>query len=126
MLNKGLRDEKKVKIDNMLSTLLSLVFVPKFWNIEDTSLIDSQLTDFDLTTVIIDQIEEKDLIQLLDKYEMDWAQKEQFADFLVGYSVNNQFYFSAKAIAVYNHIQMDSKTFSFGISNKIAAIQSKL
>ena len=125
MLNKGLRDEKKVKIDNMLSTLLSLVFVPKFWNIEDTSLIDSQLTDFDLTTVIIDQIEEKDLIQLLDKYEMDWAQKEQFADFLVGYSKSNQFDFSAKAIAVYNHIQMDSKTFSFGISNKIAAIQSK-
>jgi hypothetical protein len=31
----------------------------QIWNIEDTSLIDSQLTDFDLTTVIIDQIEEK-------------------------------------------------------------------
>ncbi len=55
MLSKGIRDEKKVKIDNLLSTLLSLVFVPKFWNIEDTSLIDSQLTDFDLTTVIIDK-----------------------------------------------------------------------
>jgi hypothetical protein len=126
MLNKGLRDEKKVKIDTMLSTLLSLVFVPKFWNIEDTSLIDSQLTDFDLTTVIIDQIEEKDLIQLLDKYEMDWAQKEQFADFLVGYSVNNQFDFSAKAISVYNHIQMDSKTFSFEIISKIALAKAKL
>jgi len=68
MLNKGVRDEKKVKIDNMLSTLLSLVFVPKFWNIEDTSLIDNQLTDFDLTTTILNQIEEKDLISLLDKY----------------------------------------------------------
>ncbi|NRT14534.1 hypothetical protein HNP99_000874 [Flavobacterium sp. 28A] len=125
MLNKGLRDEKKVKIDNMLSTLLSLVFVPKFWNIEDTSLIDNQLTDFDLTTAILDQIEEKDLITLLDKYEMDWAQKEQFADFLVQYSVNNQFNFLAKAIAVYKHIQVDSKTFSFDIYNKITAIQSK-
>lgn len=125
MLNKGLRDEKKVKIDNMLTTLLSLVFVPKFWNIEDTSLIDNQLTDFDLTTAILDQIEEKDLITLLDKYEMDWAQKEQFADFLVQYSVNNQFNFLAKAIAVYNHIQVDSKTFSFDIYNKITAIQSK-
>ncbi|WP_339919323.1 hypothetical protein [uncultured Flavobacterium sp.] len=125
MLNKGLRDEKKVKIDNMLSTLLSLVFVPKFWNIEDTSLIDSQLTDFDLTTVIIDQIEEKDLIQLLDKYEMDWGQKEQFADFLIAYSKNNQFDFSAKAIAIYEHIQLESKTFSFDIINKIAGIKSK-
>jgi hypothetical protein len=123
MLNKGLKDEKKVKIDNMLSTLLSLVFVPKFWNIEDTSLIDSQLTDFDLTTVILDQIEEKDLIQLLDKYEMDWTQKEQFADFLIAYSKSNQYDFSVKAIAIYNHIQIDSKTFSFEIISKIAAIK---
>jgi hypothetical protein len=29
MLNKGVRDEKKVKIDNMLP--FTLVFVPKFW-----------------------------------------------------------------------------------------------
>jgi hypothetical protein len=126
MVNKGLRDEKKVKIDTMLSTLLSLVFVPKFWNIEDTSLIDNQLTDFDLTTAILDQIEEKDLIKLLDKYEMDWAQKEQFADFLVRYSDNKQFDFSAKAVAVYNHIQVDSKTFSFDIFNKLAAIKVNL
>ena len=126
MLNKGVRDEKKVKIDNMLSTLLSLVFVPKFWNIEDTSLIDHQLTDFDLTTVILDQIEEKDLILLLDKYEMDWTQKEQFADFLIAYSINNLFDFSAKAIAVYNHIQIDSKTFSFEIFNKIATAKANL
>jgi hypothetical protein len=126
MLNKGLRDEKKVKIDNMLSSLLSLVFVPKFWNIEDTSLIDSQLTDFDLTTVILDQIEEKNLIQLLDKHEMDWTQKEQFADFLVGYSKGNMFDYSSKAIAIYNHIQIESKTFSFEIFNKIAAAKEKL
>ena len=123
MLNKGVRDEKKVKIDNLLSTLLSLVFVPKFWNIEDTSLIDSQLTDFDLTTVILDQIEEKDLIQLLDRYEMDWTQKEQFADFLIAYSESNLYDFSVKAIAIYNHIQIDSKTFSFEIINKIAAVK---
>ncbi|MEZ7498498.1 hypothetical protein QO200_07075 [Flavobacterium sp. Arc3] len=126
MLNKGLRDEKKVKIDTMLSTLLSLVFVPKFWNIEDTSLIDNQLTDFDLTTEIIDQIEEKDLIQLLDKYEMDWEQKEQFADFLVGYSKGSQFDYIPKAIAVYEHIQIDSKTFSFEIINKLATIKANL
>jgi hypothetical protein len=125
MLNKGLRDEKKVKIDNMLSTLLSLVFVPKFWNIEDTGLIDRQLTDFDLTTVILDQIEEKDLIQLLDKYEMDWTQKEQFADFLIAYSKSNQYDFLEKAITIYNHIQIDSKTFSFEIIGKIAAAKEK-
>ena len=126
MLNKGIRDEKKVKIDNMLSTLLSLVFIPKFWDIEDTSLIDNQLTDISLSTNVLSEISEKDLITLLSGYGFDWDDKERFADFLLGYSVNNQFDFSAKAIAIYNHIQIDSKTFSFDISNKLAKIKANL
>jgi hypothetical protein len=126
MLNKGVRDEKKVKIDNMLSTLLSLVFVPKFWNVEDTGLIDNQLTHFGLTTVILDQIEEKDLISLLDKYNMDWGQKEQFAHFLIAFSKENSFDLSEKAIAIYEHIQSGSKTFSFQIFNKIASVKANL
>jgi hypothetical protein len=126
MLNKGVRDEKKVKIDNMLSTLLSLVFVPKFWNVEDTGLIDNQLTHFGLTTVILDQIEEKDLISLLDKYNMDWGQKEQVADFLIAFSKQNSFDLSEKAIAIYEHIQSGSKTFSFEIFNKLATVNTNL
>ncbi|OCB75425.1 hypothetical protein [Flavobacterium crassostreae] len=62
MLTKGIRDQKKVKSDTMLTTLLSLVFVPKFWNTEDTNLVDNQLMGFDLTRVILDPIEEADLI----------------------------------------------------------------
>ena len=123
MLNKGVRDEKKLKADKMLNTLLAYVFAPKIWNMEDTSLIDNQLTDFDLTTVILDQIEEKDLIKVLDKHEMDWEQKEKFADFLITYSVGNQFDYKAKALAIYEQIQVDSKTFSFGISAKIANLK---
>ncbi|PKH66822.1 hypothetical protein CXF59_12970 [Flavobacterium sp. ALD4] len=126
MLNKGLRDEKKVKMDTMLSTLLSLAFVPKFWNIEDTSLLDNQLTHFGLTTDILNQIEEKDLISLLDKQEMDWAQKEQFGDFLIAFSKDNSFDLSDKAIAIYEHIQSGSKTFSFEIFNKIASAKVNL
>jgi hypothetical protein len=123
MLNKGIRDEKKVKIDTTLTTLLSLVFVPKFWNIEDMSLIDSQLTDLSLSTAILCEISEKDLITLLSGYGFDWEDKERFADFLVGYSVNNQFDFVAKALAIYEHIQLESKTFSFEIINKLAAVK---
>ncbi|WP_016989763.1 hypothetical protein [Flavobacterium sp. ACAM 123] len=126
MLNKGLRDEKKVKIDTMLSTLLSLVFVPKFWIIEDISLVDNLLTNFELTVDILKQIEEKDLILLLDKHEMDWAQKEQFADFLLAFSKENRFDLSEKAIAIYEHIQSVSKTFSVEIFNKIASAKANL
>jgi hypothetical protein len=57
MLNKGVRDEKKVKIDNMLSYCLWF-FVPKFWNVEDISLIDNQLTHFGLT-VALDQMKKR-------------------------------------------------------------------
>jgi hypothetical protein len=110
----------------MLSTWLSLVFVPKFKNFEDISLIDSQLTHFGLTTVALDQIEEKDLISLLDKYNMDWGQKEQVADFLIAFSKENPFDLSEKAIAVYEHIQLDSKTFSLDIFNKLATVKTNL
>ena len=119
MLNKGLRDEKKVKIDTMLTTLLSLVFVPKFWDIDVTSLIDNQLTDLSLNTAILCEISEKDLITLLSGYGFDWEDKERFADFLVQYSkvISNDFY--SKALSIYERIQLDSKTFSFEIATKI-------
>jgi hypothetical protein len=63
-----IRDGNKVKIDTILSILVSMVFVPKFWSNEDTSLIDNQVTCLDLTTTIVNQIEEKNLILLLDKH----------------------------------------------------------
>lgn len=124
MLNKGLRDEKKVKIDNMLTTLLSLVFVPKFWNIEDTSLIDDLLSEIQLSSAILQEISEKDLITLLSGYGFNWEDKERFADFLVDYSKGNSVDFIAKAIAIYVHIQAESKAFSFGIFNKLSGLEN--
>ena len=126
MLNKGLRDEKKVKIDAMLTTLLFMVFVPKFWTMEDISLVDNLLTNFELTVDTLKQIDEKNLILLLDKHEMDWAQKEQFADFLLAFSKENPFDLSIKSIAIYEHIQSESKTFSFEIFSKIASAKANL
>lgn len=124
MLNKGLRDEKKVKIDNMLTTLLSLVFVPKSQNTEVKSLINNQLNGMLLSTEILEEISEKDLVTLLSGYGFDWEDKERFADFLVAFSKENPFVLTEKAIAIYVHIQAESKAFSFGIFNKIAAAKS--
>lgn len=121
MLNKGLRDEKKVKIDNMLSVLLFLVLVPKFWNIEDINNIDNQLTDFGLTTKVLVALNQNDLIELLVGLGLDWNQQEQFADFLVVFSKENPFDLSEKAIAIYEYIQSESKTYSLEIFNKIAS-----
>jgi len=126
MLNKGLRDEQSIKIDNMLRMLHSLVFVPKFWNIEDTSILDNQLTGFDLTIENLKDLNDNDLIAHLGRYHLDWKQFEQFADVLVLLSQEKQFDFLQKAVAIYNYIQQQSKTFSFDIFNKIAAAKEKL
>src|SRR5215217_7995381 len=121
MLNKGLRDQESQRIDNILKRLMSVVFVPKFWNLEDLNQIEEQLKDFGLNVERLVEIESNDLIALLDQLHFDWNQKEQFADFLVAFSKQNPFDFREKAIAVYNYIQTESKTFSFGIFNKIAS-----
>jgi hypothetical protein len=126
MLNKGLRDQESIRIDNSLKVLHSLVFVPKFWNIEDTGLIDNQLKDFGLSVESLIAINEKDLIILLLRCHLDWNQLEQFADFLLKSSKENPFDFSEKAIAIYNYIQMESKTFSFEIFNKLAIAKANL
>lgn len=126
MLNKGLRDQESMRIDNSLKMLHSLVFVPKFWNIEDTSLIDNQLKDFGLSVESLIAISEKDLITLLLRCHLDWNQLEQFADFLVTGSKGNPFDFSQKAIAIYNYIQQESKTFSFEIFSKLATVKANL
>ena len=48
------------------------------------------------------------------------------ADFLIAFSKENPFDLRKKSIAVYEHIQSESKTFSFGIFNKIALAKASL
>ena len=121
MLNKGLRDQESIRIDNVLKTLHSLVFVPE--SVFDTDQVEEALKGFGLNIESLNAIATNDLIVLLERLHLDWNQKEQFADFLVAFSKQNPFDFKEKAIAVYNYIQQESKAFSFGIFNKIAALK---
>ncbi|MFE3869358.1 hypothetical protein ACFX5E_14940 [Flavobacterium sp. LS2P90] len=126
MLNKGLRDQESIRIDNVLKTLLSIVFVPKFWDLEDKINIENQLKDFGLNIKSLIDLNETDLITHLLRLHLDWNQLEQFGDFLMIASKDNSFNFSEKAIAIYNYIQQESKVFSFGINSKIAAAKANL
>ena len=121
MLNKGLRDQESIRIDNVLKKLMSLVYVPKFWNLEDLLYLENELKDLAMNVESLNNFEEEELIVHLQRLHLDWNQLELFADFLVAFSKENQFDFSQKAITIYNYIQQESKTFSFGIINKIAA-----
>jgi hypothetical protein len=126
MLNKGLRDQESIRIDNVLKTLLSIVLVPKFWDLEDKINIEDQLKGFGLNIQSLTEIEPNDLIELLRRCHLDWDQLEQFSDFLISFSKEKQFNFSEKAVAIYNYIQQESKMFSFGINSKIAAAKANL
>lgn len=122
MLNKGLRDEESIRIDNVLKTLHSLVFVPE--KAFDVHQIEEALKGFGLNIESLNTIAPNELIQLLERLHLDWNQKEQFADFLIAFSKETSFSFREKAIAIYEYIQSESKTFSFGISTKITAAKA--
>ncbi|CAI2765962.1 hypothetical protein [Flavobacterium collinsii] len=125
MLNKGLRDEESIRIENTLKTLRALIFVPKFWNAEDISLIDEQLKNFGLSLERTIEIPEEELIILLQRCHLDWNQQEQFADILINLSQEKQFDFLEKALAIYQYIQQKSNVFSFAINTKIASAKKR-
>ena len=125
MLNKGLRDQESIRIDNVLKKLMSLVYLPKFWNLEDLLYLENELKDLAMNIESLKNFEDTELIIHLQRLHLDWNQLELFADFLVAFSKDGQFDFTPKAIAIYNHIQQESKTFSFGIINKIASAKNK-
>lgn len=126
MLNKGLRDQESIRIDNILKLLHSLTFVPKFWNLEDLSPLENELKDLGMNIESLRDFDEKQLISHLQRLHFDWNHFEIFADFLIVLSKESQFDFSQKAIAIYDYVQKESKVFSFEIFNKIAAAKANL
>ncbi|MFD2942196.1 hypothetical protein [Flavobacterium notoginsengisoli] len=125
MLNKGLRDEEKIRIDNVLKTLRTLVYVPYPLSQLQKSDIENQLKEFGLTITTLIEYSNEELITLLTRLHFDWEQLEQFGDLLIEFSKEENYHFEEKALAVYQYIQTESKVFSFGINTKISSLKSK-
>lgn len=126
MLNKGLRDQESIRIDNILKVLHSLTFVPKFWNLEDLLYLENELKDLGMNIESLRDFDEKELITHLERLHFDWNHFELFADFLLAFSKESQFDFQEKAIAIYDYVQQESKIFSFEIFKKLAAAKANL
>ncbi|MBP6758923.1 MAG: hypothetical protein KA133_06685 [Flavobacterium sp.] len=126
MLNKGLRDQESIRIDNILKVLHSLTFVPKFWNLEDLLYLENELKDLGMNVESLTNFSQEELISHLQRLHFDWNHFEIFADFLIGFSKESQFDFSEKAIAIYDYVQKESKVFSFEIFNKLAVAKANL
>ena len=125
MLNKGLRDEEKIRIDNVLKTLRTIVFVPKLLSNQKKIDIENQLKEFGLNIETLVDYQNEELITLLLRLHFDWDHLEQFADFLMEFSKIKNYDFENKALALYQYIQQESKVFSFGINAKIASAKNK-
>lgn len=124
MLTKGLRDEENERINNILKQLISLTYIPEDWNLEE---LDNQLKHLGLTFEILSSFTPDELIQHLEKFHFDWTNAEQFADFLVllsGRTEESKIDLKQKAVAVYEYVQKESKTFSFDIFNKISSAKA--
>ena len=121
-LTARLRDEENERINNILKRLMSLDYVPENGDV----VIDEVLADIGLKLQTLLDFSTKELIHYLEKSNFDWANAEQFADFLVELSTKlpeSKFKLTEKASDVYNYIQTESKTFSMGIYSKIISIQ---
>ena len=125
MLNKGLRDEEKIRIDNVLKTLRTIVFVPKLLSNQKKIDIENLLKEFGLNIETLVDYQNEELITLLLRLHFDWDHLEQFADFLMEFSKTENYDFENKALALYQYIHQESKVFSFGINAKIASAKNK-
>ena len=125
MLNKGLRDEESIRIDNILKTLRSLDFVPQPLTDHAKSDIENQLKEFGLNIQTLIDYQNEELITLLTRCHLYFNQLELFADFLMDFSKVENYNFENKALAIYQYIQQESKVFSFGINAKIASAKNK-
>ena len=120
MLTKGLRDEENERINNVLKQLTALTFVPEGWNHADA---DVRLQKLGLSIEALTKIDANELNHYLVRFHLDWANMEQFADVLALLSANAGLDgFKAKAVALYNFIQQESRMMSFGIMGKISAL----
>ena len=125
MLNKGLRDDEAIRIDNVLKTLRSLYFVPQPLTDEEKFDIENHLKEFGLNIETLVDYQDEELITLLVRRHLDFNQLEQFADFLIDFSKVQNYDFEDNALAIYQYIQRESNVFSFGINTKIASLKNR-
>ena len=125
MLNKGLRDEEAIRIDNVLKTLRSLDFVPQPLTDDQKFDVENQLKEFGLNIESLVDYQNEELITLLVRRHLDFNQLEQFADFLMEFSKVENYNFENKALTLYQYIQRENNVFSFAINAKITSAKNK-
>ncbi len=124
MLNKGLKDEENQKINELVGKLIDLEFVPEFYESEQRSKVNGLLFEqLDFKIVDIEAWSSKELLIKLKELNFDFSNYEQFGDFLLKIipfeDEQHESHLAKSAIGVYETAQIESKTFSFSLIEKL-------
>lgn len=129
MLSKGLKDEENERLSRILESLLNIEFVPDLWKKEQRQEVDKQLeTAYLLSIKFITETNVDILLEKLHTQNLSFENYEQLGDLLLKIieveSKENQSELAEKTIAIYEYAQLESKTFSFDLIQKIQTAQS--
>ncbi|CAM4218101.1 hypothetical protein [Gillisia hiemivivida] len=124
MLNKGLKDEENQKINELIGKLIALEFVPEFYDSEQRSKVNGLL--FEELGFRISDLQawsSEELLIKLKQLNFDFSNYEQFGDLLLKLipleDVDHESHLAKSTIAVYETAQIESKTFSFSLIQKL-------
>lgn len=124
MLNKGLKSEVNQKLNELIGKMLEIEFVPDLWEREQRQEIDDKLQatlSFGLQD--IESMTPESLLEKLKEKDFDFSNFEQFGDLILKLiPLEAEIYKSqlaTSAVAIFEYIQKESKTFSFTMIQKI-------
>ena len=124
MLSKGLKDEENQKVNELIGKLMELEFVPEFWK-KDQRKKANELLFYRLGFTIADleNWTSEELLIKLKQLNFDFSNLEQFGDFLLRIipleDVDHEPHLAKSTIAIFETAQIESKTFSFGLIQKL-------
>lgn len=128
MLNKGFRDEEKEKVSEALTEVLDMEFVPDLWKSKQRQKVDGilkKLSGMEISELY--EISPDVLLLKLKESNFGSKQYEEFADVLLNISdmePEHQRDLAQKSLLLYEFSQTESKTFSFGLIQKIEGAKS--
>jgi len=124
MLSKGLKDEENQKINELVGRLIELEFVPEFYENEQRSKVNGLL--FEQLGFKISDLEtwsSEELLLKLKQLNFDFSNLEEFGDFLLKIipfeDEQHESHLAKATIAVYEAAQIESKTFSISLIQKL-------
>jgi hypothetical protein len=117
MMTRGLRDQENIRINNILSRVMSLIPDQK-------SALDDELKGLAMTLDVLSQMSPAELIEHISRLHFDAANTELFADFLILQSQSDaeNKNLQEKAKVLYQQIQSESSIYSVAIQNKLQAL----